>query len=361
MLGVTLQLAGLTLVWTTLATKPRTRPTLTLALAFTAFGLGLATKQHYIVGPALATLLLAVAWGRGVFPARPVLIGMSTGGAITLAYLALEQSLTRGQLSSACFLLPGQLGRLAEGSWTQVALVFRVTTLRSLGLIALTLAALLAAGKRLRLAPLDRALLLYAAAELLLMVRMCHDSSGAWFNYAIPATLALSLFTGRLLEGLLQNPAPLLRMTPLILAALLLLGINVRLAAWGIRFHAQERQAFATLLADPEVAAVPPAERYFADSIQHYNWRAGRAALTHDVWLYRPFETIHAAAPRADWLEPALEHGPVRLLILPARTDPSAPPRWDGLDRPVPDLGYHLLKRSGPFEIWKRPTPSDNP
>jgi hypothetical protein len=224
--------------------------------------------------------------------------------------------------------------------------------MRSAGLLALGVASLAAAGRRPGGGALDAFLAVYAAAEVALMVRLCHDSSGAWFNYALPAMLALAVLAGRQLDRLTRIPVPGGRLVPLALAAILILAVDARLVIWGVRFHAREAAALERLLAEPAVARTAAGQRYFAGSLQHYNWRAGRTELTHDVWLFAAFEAIGAAEPRSGWLARALGDGTLHVVILPSAS-PAGPGIVEGVDRPLPALGYDRVARSGPFDVWE--------
>lgn len=352
LLGVLLQAVGLCL--TLEALEPGApRPTPRLAAAFAAFGLALCVKQHYIAGPALASCALAwAAWRRRLPLAAPV-AAPATALAVILLYYGAEEALTAGRMSRSVFVLPGRLQTVTAGSWDNVVLVFATTFKRAAGLILLAAACLVAAPRRALRGRDDALLATFVLAELALMAKLSLDSSGAWYNYALGAIVAGSALVGRALERIAAARPPARRLAPIAVAALVVLAADARLVAHSVALRRGFDADLRALLADPRLARRPPQEIYFAGPLQHRNWRFGRADLMHDEWLYRAFEAVRGAEPRERWLRPALQNGPVRLVVVARRGD-DEPDAVDGAAASLAGLGYRPIGRVGPHCLWER-------
>lgn len=353
MLGLLLQTAGLTLVLGVVPDRPRTRTTGRLILAFALFGLAFCTKQHFLVGPIVASGWLVSLWWRGELRRTPLLITLSITPLVILGVLAVEELLTGGAMSRSVFRLPGELQRVTAGSWSYVGVVAVETGKRGVGLLALAGAVAFAARGRLAFRALDRWLLLVIVLELALMIKLCLNSSGGWFNYALQALICASVLIGRGLATLSPERSAW-RLAPVVLALVLVLATDVRLVAKGVALRRQSQDQLNDVLADPRVASLPASARYFPGTYQHYNRWAGHVELIHDEWLYRAFEAIDAAEPRERWLRDALTRGPVRLVITETSAETEAAPRVSGVAEPLTALGYESDGRVGRFDLWRR-------
>jgi hypothetical protein len=80
-----------------------------------------------------------------------------------------------------------------------------------------------------------------------------------------------------------------------------------------------------------------------------FNRVYGRAELVYDPWLYPVFESIGQAERRSKWLARALETGPVHVIVA---TSPAV--QIDGIYQTLPELGYTLRGRVGPWFVWMR-------
>lgn len=352
MLGVALQTGGLALA-SMVAIHPSTRPYWRLSVGFALFALAFLTKQHYIVGPIASGLwLTVVGWSRRSL-IGPLVAAGSLFVAIVLGCLVLENAITQGAMFRSVFELPGELQHVTAGSWNYVLVVFLETLKRGLPILAMGLAAYGATANR-RWPALDRWLSLVIAIDLVLMVQLCRNSSGGWFNYALQPMVCLAVLIGRRLAEL-PRTASFARVVPLLVAVVVVLAADVRLVAKGsaLRLGAlAERRA---LLADPRVADVPETARYFTGTYQHYNRLAGDAVLAHDEWLYQAFEEVEAAEPRELWLRKALTDGQVRLVVVEPPRGSEAASRVAGIAEPLPELGFTPAGRSGRFDLWKKP------
>lgn len=352
MLGVGLQLLGLALALDWLATPAPERHRVLIGSAV-ALALAVCVRQNAVVMVGLIGLLVIAAVVRGRAPRRPVLGALGLGLALVLAYYGLEQWVTAGQMLRCVFALPARFGQIAPAGLAHARTVAIEAVSRSVGLLALSLAVLVAGlGRQLR--TLDAVLLALVAVEVVLAVALCRNSTGAWVNYYMPAVVLLSIVLGRVLGRWSQGPIAL---APLGLIALALLGLvarNADLALDSARNRARSQAELATLLAHPAVVGTPSEQRYFAGDPAR-NRLAGATELTHDEWLYERFEAVGAAEPRTGWLAGALTTGPVTLVCVPddGRRGPDDVP---GLDRPLDQLGYEPLGVVGGQHLWVRRT-----
>ena len=193
MLGVFLQTLGLALA---LRGSRRGEP-LSLLGAYAAFGLAICVKQHYLGAMAVGSAVLASAWWRGRLRLGAIAAPHALMLAIVLGYFGLENALTSGMMWRSVFLVPAELKDVTAGSWGQVTLVFLTTAKRSVGLLALAAACGWAFAGRGPGRRIDAVLLAAIALELALMVVLCLGSSGAWYNYALPAVVLGAVLVGR--------------------------------------------------------------------------------------------------------------------------------------------------------------------
>ena len=80
-----------------------------------------------------------------------------------------------------------------------------------------------------------------------------------------------------------------------------------------------------------------------------FNRIHGRADLVYDPWLYPVFESIKLAEPRSAWLGRAIKYGPVRVVVM---SSPAL--QIDGVSQSLPEMGYALRLRIGPWFVWMR-------
>ena len=258
MLGIALQTTAVFLVLST-PQIPGSAGAL-LPAAFAAFGLAACIKQQFVAAPAISTLLLVSACAAGRLPFKFVVRGLATGVAIVLLVYGIEELATGGRMSQAVFQAAAATSRVHPGSWTNSFIVSFTILGQSSGLLALLVATGLAGirgrraiGRRflevtgfilivmilLRNNPLytqgnmavwdafvpsvnvaiavffvipacyllsrktlaagsvDNALLVYLAAESLVVTILGRASTGAWANYAIQAVIFASILTAR--------------------------------------------------------------------------------------------------------------------------------------------------------------------
>jgi hypothetical protein len=344
--AIAFQTAGLLLIAQILFERGR-RDRARLVLAFLFFGLAFVTKQHVIVGPVAA--VLGLAFFRPDLLRLPMLAAVGAFGLLVIAYLGCEQAITRGAMGRSVFVLPGDLKRVTAGSWAYVGVVLVETLKRGLGLLALGLAMVWAGRGRVARGAYAWWLLMAIGLELALMVQLCRNSSGGWFNYALPALVGGATLVGHgLAEIELVRPGK--RWAAVAAAGLVLVLVDARLVVKGVMQRREVKVEQERLRDDARVAAVPIGSRYFSGTYQHYNRIMGRTELTHDEWLYRAFEAIDAAEPRENWLRSALEDGPVKLVV----TGDEAGPRVAGLAEPLTALGFEDEGRVGRFTLWRR-------
>jgi hypothetical protein len=267
MLGVFLQTLGLALA---LRSSQR-GGILSLVGAYAAFGLAICVKQHYVGAMAVSSAVLACAWWRGRLRLGAIAAAHALTLTIVVGYFGLENSLTSGMMWRSVFVVPAELKDVTAGSWGQVALVFLTTAKRSVGLLALAAACGWAFTRRGVGRGIDPVLLAAIALELALMVVLCLGSSGAWYNYALPAVVLGAVLVARDLGRNLGAESRAWKLAPIGMAAILLLAANVRMVGNAAQtrrgFHASVR----ALLAEPHVARRPDDERYFPGPMQHYN------------------------------------------------------------------------------------------
>ena len=282
MLGVALQTTGVLLVLSALRSE---RPSgWMLPVAFAAFALALCIKQHFFVGPVISTGLLLAAWRRGRLAFKFIERGLLTGVAIVLVVHGAEEMASSGKMSQAVFRAAGHAARIHPADWIRAGVVMSAIVGKSSGLIALLTAAGLAVvgsrqGRTRRIfataagglvglifvltvvqigydprwitivavaalffslvlvvpacafleprmliaSPVDRALLLYLAGELLLVSVLCKASTGAWVNYGIQAVVFVAALTARALARAFQSVPSVRPLLPVALAALIVL------------------------------------------------------------------------------------------------------------------------------------------
>jgi hypothetical protein len=400
MLGIALQTTGL---WIVLATLEEGRPTRALGWAFACFGLALCIKQHFVAVPAFSTALLLMAAARGRLPFRAIVLPVLLALAIVGLCYGLEEWATGGRMSQSVFVAAANVSRIHPADWFITGNILLALVWKSVGPILLLAAAgsasvlagpgasrrllatagtgligliaalvvfqffrvdmrissLIVAGSLVAIAGLvptlaggprsgDRLLAAlggYCALELALTALLCRLSTGAWYNYAIEALLLACVITARSVARAIQAVRSRQAMLTVAIAALAVPAFALTDAKEVIAKRRADRDALERLF---KKAKLPSAETFFADRPGE-NRVHGRLDLVYDPWLYPVFESIGQAEPRSVWLARALSAGPVRFVVtISPRT------ALDGLPQSLPDLGYRMPDRSGPFFVWTR-------
>jgi len=216
-------------------------------------------------------------------------------------------------------------------------------------LILVVPACVLLEGKPLVGEQLDRSLWIYWVGEIVLMVVLCRMSTGAWYNYAIQATVFASVLTARALSRAFVGATSSRSLLPVMIAILAVPAFALTDAREIARKRDADRTAVARIIARLNR---PPEEFFFVDRPGD-NRVHGRLDLVYDNWLYPVFESIGLAEPRSTWLRHALESGPVRVVLTSSAGD-----RIDGIHQTLVELGYVHRGWLAPFHIWIRATPN---
>jgi hypothetical protein len=401
-LGIGLQTTG---VWIVLASLTEERPERRLVWAFACFGLALCIKQHFVVAPAFSAALLLWAAAPGGLSFRTIALPVLLAPAIAALYYGAEEWTTGGRMSQSVFFAAARLPRIHPADWFFAGNILLALVWKSVGPILLLAAAgsamvlarpgagrrLLAAGATgligaiallvvaqlfyldMRISTLivagslvaigsllpacalaggplatDRLMALlswYCALELAWTAVLCRLSTGAWYNYAIEGVIFACVLAARWLARALRDASSPHALLTMAIAALAVPAFALTDAKEIIAKRQADRAALARLFQKTEL---PPTATFFVDRPGE-NRVHGRPELVYDPWLYPVFESLGLAEPRSRWLAHALSEGPVRLVVT------SAPPTGiNGLPRSLPDLGYRLSYRSGPFFVWTR-------
>jgi hypothetical protein len=194
---------------------------------------------------------------------------------------------------------------------------------------------------------LDAALWAFWAGELALTAVIWRHSTGGWFNYAIQTVIIASVLTARALARACDGAASSRPLIPAALAALAVPAFAFTDATQVLGKREADSALQSRLLA---YVHRPSTEIFFVDR-PGANRLHGRIDLVYDYWLYPVFESIGLAEPRSIWLDQALSTGPIRVVATTSHRGEN-----DGLNRTLPDLGYSLSDRIGPYFIWARQT-----
>ena len=196
---------------------------------------------------------------------------------------------------------------------------------------------------------MDRALLIYLAAELVVLVPLFYNNLGAADNYAFQAVVFAAVLIGRSLARALDDPE---RRTwgvaAATLATLLIAARDFQFVELAWRTRAADRAALREMLDEPPVSSSRKDQIYFVDRPEH-NRLFGSRSLAHDEFAYQAFEAVGAAESRSSWLGPALRSGEVHVVVVP---DDRATVL--GLRETLPELGYHPAARHGEYRVWER-------
>jgi hypothetical protein len=401
MLGVALQTAGVVLVLE--ATGPGADPRAAsrrVPAALALFAAACCVKQHFVATPAISLAVLLARRARG----RSVVVGLLLGGALGGAYLAFEDLVSVGRMSTTLLMLPGAIGRVRPADWGRVEIIFSglvffalgplaaaaacvvaavrpgrvrvlvilLTTLAAAafaglvllrrqgpgawsehGIISIALVALVGAAlasipadrRRLFGGRVDAVLWAYLIGELVVMALLCRNSSGAWINYAVQATAFACALLGRALARLAAGVGGW-RAIALALGALAVPSSEVSDVLH--EFGADRANRQETRLVVEKIDA-PAGAVYFAGD-PGANRVHGRRELVIDDWLYPVFESIGQAEPRALWLRRTLAEGPIRAIVTTNRD-----PHVAGVAEPLTSLGYRPDFFDGRrLYVWRR-------
>jgi hypothetical protein len=404
MIGVALQTWGVVFVFGALLEDgpPDIRKIL---LAFACFGLAGCVKQHLVVASGVAVIFLAGARKQKLLGLRTIAAALLLDAIILFFYYGLEEWVTAGRMARS-MLAAKQAAVINPSTWGNAGEFMLVLCWKCVGLILLLAAASLAAvsargglwrralataaaalvglvagltvvqvfavtpsiGRLIvlglvvtmvcfapicaialrrsrRAGEVDPALALYLVCELALTTYLVRNSTGAWYNYSIQAMIFASVLAARALARAVEHPLPA---RAVVAIALAVLGVPA-FALTDVKETLARRRVESDLIrrlferVDEESDAV-----FFADR-PGFNRVHGRADLVYDPWLYPVFESMGLAEPRSVWLARALETGPVRLIVT------SMPQtRIDGIPREIPELGFTLRMRLGPWLVWSR-------
>jgi hypothetical protein len=403
MLGIGLQTTGILLVFSAFANAPIREAESTAG--FTCFALAACFKQHYVAAP-LASLFL-MAWARGRRGLTSIVRCASIALAIVVIYYGIEEWITAGRMSQSVVVAAGSVGNVHPSDWYAARNLFLVLISKCVGMILLAAAAGLAMvsarprparlalvivgtaligtvtalailqlfmvkpwisaflllglllvivgiipacgifEKSLLGGRLDAALWAYWAGELALTAVVWRLSAGTWFNYALQALVIACVLTARALSRAIDSARSWRPLIPAALAALAVPAFAFTDATQVLGKRESDSAALARLLV---YVQRPSAEIFFVD-LPGANRVHGRIDLVYDPWLYPVFESIGLAEPRSNWLDRALSAGPVRVVATTSRRS-----EIDGLKRTLPELGYSLSKRVGPYFVWARQT-----
>jgi hypothetical protein len=404
MLGVALQTTGVYLLLKSIGSE---RPKVgSLALAFAALGLAMCVKQHFVAGLLAGTSLSLWACRRGKLPVRATLVGILSAGLVLVVFYGIEESTSGGRMSQAVFVAAAAAARIHPSDWVRAGIVVSAIVLGSTSLIALLATAGLAriassratvcgkvAGasfalvafaalmpfvqtlhptatggilsaaavylcllvvipacvlleRRLRFSRgVDFELCLFLAVETGIVLFLCRASTGAWINYGIQGVVFVAILTGRSSARVLESAQSRAMGISMVLVSASVLGVVLKDSYLTYQRARVDRLAVLRLLEEIES---PRSQVYFV-ARPGLNRLYGQTDLVHDDWLYPVFESVRLAEPRSSWLESALGRGSVRVVV-----NMSDDSRIDGLDKPLPDLGYVRRFQVGSYYVWER-------
>jgi hypothetical protein len=406
MLGIALQTTGTLLVILTWQLPRSTGAH--LPAAFAAFGLAACIKQQFVAAPAISVLLLVSASAAGRLPFKFIVRGLATGLAIVLFVYGTEELATGGRMSLAVFQAAATTSRIHPGTWVRSLIVSFSILGKNSGHVALLVAAGLAGirGRHaivrrsldaigllvivmfvVRSSPVpvtfdqplwddvvptinvaiavfflipacyllsrtilvagtvDNALLLYLAAESLVVVILARASTGAWVNYGIQAVIFASILTARALDracNFVPSNRALLSFVLASLAVICSVILDATMTAIDRRY---DQAALARIFENYR----RPTSEFFFLGRPGDNRLYGQQSLVYDDWLYPVFESIHLAEPRSVWLTRALADDNIRYVVTTSEST-----TIEGLGRSFRELGYHRGIKVGTFYVWER-------
>ncbi len=405
MLGIGLQTTGIMLVLTALQSRRPSRRA--IAGAYAAFGVAMCVKQHLVGGPVVSTILLLWAWRRGLVSFGRIGLGLLIAVTIVAVIYVTEELVTGGHMSQAVFMAATETARVRPADWGRAVIVVFNIIGESSFLIVLMTAAVLAqvvqkpgGAVRAALAPIGTALIglvvvlafvakfyvsifsiaaalmtvsiclflfipactilerrtlfadrldvtlcLFGAAELIIVVLLCQASTGAWVNYGIQAIVFAAILTARTLSRACELARLRRIVLPIALVSLAALAAVLQDAYASLVRVRNERRLVTSVV---QAIGRPSSELYF-DGWPGRNRVYGNVEMVYDDWLYPVFESMHLAEPRSSWLVSALTRGSIRVVITS-----SDGLLIDGLDKPLPAIGYTPRFRYPPFIICER-------
>jgi hypothetical protein len=404
MMGIALQTTGLLLVLTALRSPERRG--VRLAAAFAAFALAVCVKQHFVVVPAISTILLLAAWRRDPHARRLIGGGLALALTIVLLVYGTEELVTHFQLSRAIFVAAANVGNVHPSGWMRVSIVMLAIVGRTAGAsVLLTAAGLCMIQRRagrvrraiavigtccvgltaviqahLLLAPseselaffvigvmttnallipicdllewrsaagrtVDAVLWLCMTAELALVVVLCRASTGAWVNYAIQAVVFACILSARAVARALAGAAPVRALVPIVLASLNML-FGPLYFVYPIISHRWVDNVAKQMIFDEMKR---PRQDFFFLDRPGDNRLNGRLDLVYDDWLYPVFESVKLAEPRSAWLRFRLTGGSVRFIVTN-----SDDVRIPGIGETLLELGFAPRIQVGPFFVSER-------
>ena len=141
MLGVGLQTTGVLLLLSALRTDG---PAERLPGGLRRFGLAACIKQHFVVAPAISTVLLLAAWRDGRLGSKAIArVLLSTLAIVVLCY-GLEEWATGGRMSRSVFAAAGNVVRIHPADWYFAGKIVLALIWKCVGIILLAAAALVA-------------------------------------------------------------------------------------------------------------------------------------------------------------------------------------------------------------------------
>jgi hypothetical protein len=406
--AVMLQTGGVLLVSLVL-TRPRPSRWAVPA-AYALFGLALCVKQHCLASPAVGTVLLLTFRRQADVSLKSIGVGIILSLVIMLFVYGAEEIATGGWMSRSILIAASRVPQVHPGDWVYVRIISIGLMAQSTGLVALFGAAGLAAIGRTRgwlrqmhwgvgtallalfaaysswdafrpnvqiasamvfadaaivvlmLLPaalidsrkvlgnrFDAMLWVFLAAELGVVMVLTRASTGAWFNYALQATVFACVLTGRAMGRALDGGSAR-PMLPVAIAMLLVPFQAVPRCVGMIVQRQLERDAKAVLF---QHYGLDRAEFFFVERPGD-NRVFGQRRLVFDDWLYPVFERSGLAEPRARWLRQSLgAGGPVTVIVFRSEL-----PTDLGIRGPIQPLGYTPGLKVGPLYSWRRARPN---
>ena len=175
---------------------------------------------------------------------------------------------------------------------------------------------------------------------------LARASTGAWLNYAIPATVLAAALAGRGLARALDSQDAAMG-CPARGA-----GRTRRAGVEHLRDQGSPSSGTTSNASSSSSSTINwkwPRSSYFFTDRPGINRVNGRLELVHDDWLYPVFESLRLAEPRSHWLGTAIVSGPVRAVVAP--NDRSF---IEGTTIDLRRLGFHSDSSLGPFFVWTR-------
>jgi hypothetical protein len=191
----------------------------------------------------------------------------------------------------------------------------------------------------------DVALCLFLAVETAIVLFLCRASTGAWINYGIQGVVFVTILTGRSMAWVCERARSRAANVSMVLVSTAVLAVVLKDSYLSFQRARVDRLAVLRVL---EGVESPSSQVYFVAK-PGLNRLYGQADLVHDDWLYPVFESLRLAEPRSLWLESALGRGSVRVVV-----NTSDDSRIDGLDKPLPDLGYVRRFQVRSSYVWER-------